>query len=86
MCTHLSQKLLIIASIDVEGRDKVEELVRGHDVTEPRTGKERGDIGAVSQEELQSVGMRGLHRLAHVNEVHPTLVPKHVVLAEVSMD
>ena len=33
----------------------------GHDVAEPRAGKERGDVGAVSEEELQSVGMGGLH-------------------------
>ena len=57
----MSQELLIIASLDIEGRDKVKELVRGHDVAEPRAGKERGNVSAVSEEELQSVGMGGLH-------------------------
>ena len=82
----MSQKLLITAGLDVEARDEVKQLVRGHDITEPRAREEGGDIGTVSKEELQCMGMGRLHGLAHINQVHPPLMPKHVVLAEVSMD
>ena len=59
----------------------------GHHVRyQPAPVEERSDVGAVSEEELQSVGVGGLHGLRDIDEVELVLVPQHVVLTEVSVD
>ena len=54
----------------------------GHDVASPEREKKEETL----VQSLRRNSRAWLHRLAHVNEVQPPLVPQHVVLAEVSMD
>ena len=83
----MNEKLLVTVCMNAQSSDIVEELLRCHDVVHQLgLTEEVVDIVAVSKEELQSLGVRRLHRLAHVDEVDVTIVPEHVVLAQVGMN
>ena len=83
----MNEKLLIAISMDAESSDIVEQLLRRHDiVNQSRLAEKVANIVTVSKEEFQAVGMGGLDRLPHVNEVDFPIVPKHVVLAQVCVN
>lgn len=83
---YLYKELLVIISPNVEARDVVEQLVRSHGVLHSSSSKEIGGICAISEQKLQSVGVRRFHRLADIDEVYSPSVPQHVVLTEVCMN
>ena len=78
---------MVRVCVDTKSTDVIEQLLWSHDIINlPRLIEEITHVATVSEEELQSVGVPGFNRLSQVYEIDVSIVPEHVVLAEISVN